>query len=116
MKAKQKRNQEEQKKEIQKVDSKAREKIELGIRKAKSVKEDMEKLCLQLKKSFGAKAVEQKKSAYFLAVEAVSLKTKRHEKLKEIEKLVDRLKTWENVKNAHRLTNVFLYGSITKIT
>lgn len=61
--------------------------MELDIKKNKSIKENLQKLCSQLEKGLLSKAAEEKKSAYILAVKAVSLKKTRHEKLKEIQKL-----------------------------
>ena len=84
--AKQKRDREEQRKETEKIEQeKAR--VELDIKKTKSMKEYLQKLCSQLQKDFEnlmSKAAEEK-SAHILAVEAVSLKGIRDEKLKETE-------------------------------
>ena len=52
-KANQKRDQEEQKKETEKLEQKKdREKVELGIKETKSMKEDLQKVCSQLEKDF----------------------------------------------------------------
>ena len=50
---KRKRYQEEQRKETEKFEQeKAKEKVELDIKKTKLMKEDLQKLCLQLEKDF----------------------------------------------------------------
>ena len=52
-KANQKRDQEEQKKETEKLEQKTdREKVELGIKETKPMKEDLQKVCSQLEKDF----------------------------------------------------------------
>ena len=50
------------------------------------MKVDLQMLCSQLEKDFGnlmSKAAEENKSAHILAVETVSLKRRRDEKLKQ---------------------------------
>ena len=86
-KVKQKRGQKEQKKETETLEQeKAREKVELGIKKTNSTKVDLQMLCSQLEKDFGnlmSKAAEENKSAHILAIETVSLKRRRDEKVKQ---------------------------------
>ena len=68
------------------------------------MKEYLQKLCSQLEKDFEilmSKAAEEKKSAHILAVEAVSLKRKRDEKLKEIEKLDEVIENMGKHKKMH---------------
>ena len=76
----------EQKKEGKMLEQeKDREKVELDIKKTKSLKENLQKLCSQLEKDFEnlmSKAAEEKKSAHIVAVETVSLKRRRDQKLK----------------------------------
>ena len=88
---KQRQDVEAKKKELQRDETKkARDKLEKDIKKTRSMKEDLRKLCSSLEKDFEdmiTKAANEKKSSHTLAVEAVSLKRTRDEKLKEIEKL-----------------------------
>ena len=75
-----------QKSEVEKL----KERLDLDIKKTRSMKDNLEKLLLQLQNDFEelmSRVAKEKKSSHLLAVEAMSLKRTREEKLKEIEKL-----------------------------
>ena len=88
---KQRQDQEAKKKGKQKSEvEKPKERLDIDIKKTRSMKNNLQKLLLQLQNDFEelmSRAAKEKKSSHLLTVEAMSLKRTQDEKLKQIKKL-----------------------------